>query len=82
MNCPGIDTSDRRKVVYQPSDPLLTARECAAECGLAISSFWRAVRAGHVPPAIYVTPRCPRWRRGEIVAFFEARRVAAARGAK
>ena len=53
----------RRKPEYIPDDPLLTAAEAASERGQAISTFWRDVRAGRVPPACYVSPRCPRWRR-------------------
>jgi predicted DNA-binding transcriptional regulator AlpA len=56
----------RRKATYVPDDPLLTAAEAAAERSQALSTFWRDVRAGHVPPAYYVSPRCPRWRRSEL----------------
>jgi predicted DNA-binding transcriptional regulator AlpA len=67
----------RRKPEYVPDDPLLTAAEAAAERGQAISTFWRDVRAGRVPPAYYVSPRCPRWRRSEIRAALEACRAPA-----
>jgi predicted DNA-binding transcriptional regulator AlpA len=56
----------RRKATYVPDDPLLTAAEAAAERSQALSTFWRDVRAGRVPPAYYVSPRCPRWRRSEL----------------
>lgn len=42
-----------RNPAYIPDDPLLTAREAAAERGQAISTFWRDVSAGRVPPAYY-----------------------------
>ena len=54
---------DRCKVIYAPDDPLLSPKEAAAERGQALSGFWRAVREGRVPPAIYVSPKCPRWPR-------------------
>ncbi|MGE0419131.1 MAG: helix-turn-helix transcriptional regulator [Acetobacteraceae bacterium] len=60
---------------YVPDDPLLTAREAAAERGQALSTFWRDVAAGRVPPAYYVSPRCPRWRRSELRAALEASRA-------
>ena len=65
----------RRKPKYVPDDPLLTAAEAAAERGQALSTFWRDVRAGRVPPAYYVSPRCPRWRRSELRAALEACRA-------
>jgi hypothetical protein len=49
----------RRKPEYVPDDPLSTAAEAAAERGQAISTSWRDVRAGRVPPAYRVSPRCP-----------------------
>ena len=67
----------RRKPEYVPDDPLLTAAEAAIERGQALSTFWRDVRAGRVPPAYYVTPRCPRWRRSELRAGLEACRAPA-----
>ncbi len=67
----------RRKPEYVPDDPLLTAAEAAVERGQALSTFWRDVRAGRVPPAYYVSPRCPRWRRSEIRAALEACRAPA-----
>ena len=67
----------RRKPTYMPDDPLLDARESAAETGRALSTFWRDVRAGRLPRAYYVTPRCPRWRRSELRAAVEACRAPA-----
>ena len=65
----------RPKPEYVPDDPLLTAAEAAAERGQAISTFWRDVRAGHVPPAYYPSPRCPRWRLSHIRAGLEETRA-------
>lgn len=53
-------------------DPLLTAEEAAAETGRALSTFWRDVKRGTLPPPYYVTPRAPRWRRSELWAAIEA----------
>jgi predicted DNA-binding transcriptional regulator AlpA len=43
-------------------DPLLTARESAAELGGSLSWFWKRVKAGTLPAPIYVGPKMPRWR--------------------
>jgi hypothetical protein len=67
----------RRKAAYIPDDPLLTAREAAAERGQALSTFWCDVRAGRVPPAYYVMPRCPRRRRSELRAVLAVCRAPA-----
>ena len=61
----------RSKPAYLPDDPLLVAAEAAAERRQALSTFWRDVAAGRVPPAYYVSPRCPRWRRSELRAALE-----------
>ncbi len=65
----------RRAPDYVPEDPLLVAAEAAAERRQALSTFWRDVKRGLVPPAIYVAPRSPRWRRSEIRAALEACRA-------
>ncbi len=67
----------RRKPAYIPDDPLLDAREAAAETGRALSTFWRDVRAGLLPPPYRVTPRSPRWRRSELRAAVDACRAPA-----
>jgi hypothetical protein len=67
----------RSKPDYVPDDPPLTAAEAAVERGQALSRFWRDVRAGRVPPAYYVSPRCPRWRRSELRTALEACRAPA-----
>jgi hypothetical protein len=59
-------TRDRRKRIYVPDDPLLSPKEAAAERGQGLSGFWRAVRVGSVPAAIYVSPKCPRWPRSVV----------------
>lgn len=64
-----------RRATYAPQDPLLNAPESAAETGRAISTFWRDVKAGRLPPPYYVTPRCPRWRRSELRAAVDACRA-------
>jgi predicted DNA-binding transcriptional regulator AlpA len=68
-------TRSRPKPTYVPNDPLLTAAESAAERGQALSTFRRDVAAGRVPPAFYISPRCPRWRRSELLAAIEACRA-------
>lgn len=60
---------------YVPSDPLLSPAEAAMERGQAVSTFWRDVKLGRIPKAIYVTERRPRWRRSEIIAALEQNRA-------
>ncbi len=43
-------------------DPLLTAREAAAFRRQGLSTFWRDVREGRVPPPVRISPKAPRWR--------------------
>ena len=74
MSMSNLNAASQRPI-YVPSDPLLTAREAAAERSQSLSTFWRDVRAGRLPAAIYVSPRCPRWRRSEILAALEALRT-------
>lgn len=64
----------RRKCDYVPDDPLLNAQQSAIETGRALSTFWRDVRNGLLPPAYYVTPKSPRWRRSELRAAVIATR--------
>ena len=56
-------------------DPLLSAREGAAEVHLSLAAFWRAVGAGRLPRPLYPLPRAPRWRRSELKAALEATRA-------
>ncbi len=62
-------------VAYVCDDPLLKSHEAAAERGQGLSTFWRDVKLGRVPPAIYVTERSPRWRRSELRAALEKNRA-------
>ena len=64
------------KTDYIPDDPLLNAREAAAETGRARSTFLRDVRRRRLPQAIYILPRMPRWKRSELRAAVEACRTA------
>lgn len=70
-----VRQNSRRKPTYLPEDPLLSPREAAAERGQALSTFWRDLKQGQVPPPIYVSQRCPRWRRSELRAALEACRA-------
>jgi predicted DNA-binding transcriptional regulator AlpA len=62
--------------LYVPVDPLLTAREAAAERGQGLSTFWRDLRSGIVPNPYYIGPKSPRWRLSEIRESIEATRKA------
>ena len=58
--------------VYRPDDPLLKATEAAVETGRAVSTFWRDVRDGILPPPYYVMPKTPRWRRSDLRSVIDA----------
>ena len=60
---------------YVCDDPLLTAKESAAETGRALSTFWRDVKRGLLPQPYRVLPRTPRWRRSELRAAVNACRT-------
>ena len=62
---------NRPRAEYSPVDPLLTARQAAAELGKGLSTFWRDVKSGRVPKPYYVSKRSPRWRRSELKATIE-----------
>lgn len=51
---------------YLSNDPLLRPTEAATERKQAISTFWRDVRLGVVPPPIYIGAKSPRWRLSSI----------------
>ena len=72
---PPLPPRPRRKPDYVPDDPLLTAAESATETGRALSTFWRDVRAGRLPPPLYILPKAPRWRRSELRAAVDACRA-------
>jgi len=56
-------------IQYSPDDPLLKARQAAAELGIGVSTFWRDVQRKRLPLPYYVSKRSPRWRRSEILAI-------------
>lgn len=68
----GARLARRASARAMASDPLLTAQEAAPETGRALSTFWRDVKRGTLPPPYYVTPRCPRWRLSELRAVVAA----------
>jgi len=49
-----------------PADPLLSPDRAAAEVGLSIPAFWKAVAAQRFPAPLYPAPRAPRWRQSEL----------------
>lgn len=58
------------------TDQLLTAQELADLLSLNQATIWRQVSAGGFPRPLYVAIRRPRWRRSEVEAWLEARRMA------
>ena len=61
------------EAIYRPDDPLLTAKQVAAELGIGVSTFWRDVHHRRWPAPYYVAPKAPRWLRSEIRAAAAAR---------
>jgi len=61
-----------RRPEYIPADPLLTAREAATERGQGVSTFWRDVKNGLVPPPIRIGKQARRWRLSAIQASIDA----------
>lgn len=65
---------EARKLVH---DPLLNAREAAAEAGVALSTWWKWVKLGRFPAPSYPLPRCPRWRRSQVLIAVQTMQSAA-----
>jgi hypothetical protein len=64
-----IQPGDDDQLPYLPTQPgdedELTTEEARKFLGnISKATFWRQVRAGYIPPPVYVTPRSPRWTRG------------------
>lgn len=64
-----------RELDHRPDDLLLSAREGAVETGVAVSTFWKYVKIGLLPPPYYVAPGFPRWRQSELRRTIDARRA-------
>jgi predicted DNA-binding transcriptional regulator AlpA len=58
-----------------PADLPLLAKAAAAEVGLSLAAFWRAVANGRLPQPVYPLPRAPRWFRSELRAALEQHRM-------
>ncbi len=50
----------------------LPAAEAAALLGISRSMFFKMHSAGKVPSPVYLSPRCPRWRRSELLDWLTA----------
>lgn len=53
---------------FVADDVLLTVREVAAMLRCGISTTWRDARNGRLPRPLYVAPKLPRWRLGDLKA--------------
>jgi hypothetical protein len=61
------DDAERYFLPQQGDDDELTATEAQEFLGnISKATFWRQVRAGYIPPPVYVTPRSPRWTRARL----------------
>ncbi len=62
------EAQSHRRPSHTPADPLLNAREAAAETGRAHSTFYRDIKAGVIPKPCLMVGRSPRWRRSVLLA--------------
>jgi predicted DNA-binding transcriptional regulator AlpA len=60
---------------FLTADALLTVREVAAWRRCGVSTVWRDVKRGTLPPPVYITPKSPRWRWSELLAALEQTRA-------
>jgi len=60
-------------VANHVSEPeALPAADAARLLGISRSQFFKLHSAGKVPMPVYLTPRCPRWLRVELLAWLAA----------
>lgn len=45
----------------QNPNPHLRAKDAAAYCGIALSTFWRWVKDGRITPGVRLSSRCTIW---------------------
>jgi len=50
----------------------LPAAAAARLLGISRSQFFKLHSAGKIPMPVYLTPRCPRWLRAELLAWLAA----------
>jgi predicted DNA-binding transcriptional regulator AlpA len=58
------------KFVAEPE--ALAAADAARLLGISRSQFFKMHSAGKVPMPVYLTLRCPRWRRAELLNWLDA----------
>ena len=44
-------------------------KNAAAMLGIGLSTFWRYVQQGRLPPGTHLSPRCTVWLRSDLEAF-------------
>lgn len=62
--------SDSRRSAETPE--ALPAAAAARLLGVSRATFFKLHAAGKLPMPVYLTPRCPRWRRAELLAWLAA----------
>jgi len=68
--------------VWLGENVLLTATEACAVLRCSRATLWRDVKAGRLPPPVYLAPSRPRWRLVDVLPAAptaEAERIPAAR---
>jgi predicted DNA-binding transcriptional regulator AlpA len=64
---------------YHP-DQLLTADEVAAWVRISTRTVWRWTAPGKLPQPVRLSPRCTRWRAGDIQQFLDHQAAGDANG--
>ena len=57
----------REPLAWVDAEPLLTAREAAKLRRCSLATVWRDVKAGRLPPPVYLAPKRPRWRLRDVL---------------
>jgi predicted DNA-binding transcriptional regulator AlpA len=71
----GAGTIPSGKKTLAPADDeplLLNVRGVARVLSTSVTSVWRGVSSGRLPRPVYIMPKTPRWRRGEIESLVAA----------
>src|SRR5579875_3594807 len=52
-----------------PATLLMSARQCAAQCGVSVATWWRWDSAGRCPAAVLRERQTVRWRREDLLRW-------------
>ena len=60
------------RTLTDPDQLALPPADAARVLGVSRATFFKMHSAGKLPLPVYLTPRCPRWVRGELLSWLEA----------